>query len=73
MIYESVNLKGVVYELKQNSFSLRSITTCTGFANVDPVFCTVHSLSSEQVFINTYSMKQPNLYYFETIKMTSHT
>ena len=29
MIYESVNLKGVVYEPKQNSFSLQSITTRT--------------------------------------------
>ena len=25
----------------------------------------------EYVIINTYSMKQPDLYYFETIKMTS--
>ena len=30
MIYESVNLKGVVYEPKQNSFGFQSITTRIG-------------------------------------------
>ena len=50
MIYESVNLKGVVYEPKQNSFSFQSISTCAGFGNVDPIFYKVYSLSSEQVF-----------------------
>ena len=43
MIYESVNLKGIVYEPKQKSVSLQSISTCTGFAEV-------HLLRSEQVF-----------------------
>ena len=47
MIYESVNLKG---GQKLNSFSLQSVTTCTGFPNVGPIFCEDHSLSSEQVF-----------------------
>ena len=28
-------------------------------------------LRSDKSLINTYSMKQPDLYYFETIKMTS--
>ena len=50
MIYKSVNLRGAVYEPKQNSFSFRSIARCTGFANVGPIFYKVHSLSSEQVF-----------------------
>ena len=36
MIYDSVNLKGVLYKPKQNSFSLQSSTTYTGFANVGP-------------------------------------
>ena len=36
MIHESVNLKGVVYEPKQNSFSIQSFTKSTGFANVGP-------------------------------------
>ena len=48
MIYESVNLKGVVFEPKQNSFCLQSLTTPTGFANVGPIFYEVHSLCSEQ-------------------------
>ena len=51
MIFELVNLKGVVYEPKQNSFSLQSITACTGFANVGLTFYKVNSLSSEQVSI----------------------
>ena len=38
MIYESVNLKRVVYEPKQYSFSFQSMTRCTGFANVGPIF-----------------------------------
>ena len=50
MIYESVNLKGVVYEPKQNSFSLQTITIHTGFTNVGAIFYKVHSLSCEQVF-----------------------
>ena len=50
MIYESLNLKGVVTEPKQISFGLQSITTCTGFETVCPIFYKVHSLSSEQVF-----------------------
>ena len=45
MIYESENLKAVVYEIKQNSFSLQSITTCAGFANVDSIFYKVDSMS----------------------------
>ena len=49
-IYESVNLKGAVYEPKQNSSSLQSITTSAGFTNVGSMFYKVHSLSSEQVF-----------------------
>ena len=51
MIYESVNLKGVVYEPKQNSFSLQSVFKCTGFANFDLFFYEANSLSSEQVSI----------------------
>ena len=47
IIYESVNLKGVVPEPKQNTFSLQSITTSTGFANIGPIFYKVHELSSE--------------------------
>ena len=47
MIYESVNLKGVVNRRKQNCFGLQSITTCTGFANVGLIFY-VHSLCSEK-------------------------
>ena len=27
--------------------------------------------AEKRLFFNTYSMKQPDLYYFETIKMTS--
>ena len=50
IIYESTNSEAVVYELKQNSFTLLSITTPTGFANVGPIFYKVHSLISEQVF-----------------------
>ena len=42
-----MNLKEVVNEPEQNSFSLQSVTTRTGFANVDPIFYKVHSLSSE--------------------------
>ena len=73
MIYESVNLKGVVYEQKQNSFSLPSITTCTGFANVGPIFYKVHSLSSEQVFnwieLNRKLVQSPvNRFYCCTVK-----
>ena len=50
MIYESVNLKGVMYEPKQNSFRLQSISNCTGFATADPIFYKAHALSTEQVF-----------------------
>ena len=28
---------------------------------------------NEPIILNTYSVKQPDLYYFETIKMTSQT
>ena len=49
-IYESVNLKGVVYKAKQSCFSLQSVTTCTGFANIGEIFYKVHSLTSKQVF-----------------------
>ena len=45
---ESVNLKGAVYEPKQNSFNLQSVST--GFTNVGSIFYKVRSLSSEQVF-----------------------
>ena len=61
MIYESVNLKGVAYEPKQNSFSLQFIATCAGFANVGPIFHRVHSLSSEQVF-NSIELPVGNLF-----------
>ena len=44
MIYESVNLKGAEYEPKQNSSSLQSITICTCFGNIGPIFYKVHSL-----------------------------
>ena len=30
-----------------------------------------HDILIDYVLINTYSMKQPDLYYFEAIKMTS--
>ena len=50
MIYESVNSKGIVYKPQQTSHSLYSMTTCTGFANVGPVFYKFHSLISAQVF-----------------------
>ena len=50
IIYESVNLKGVVWEPKQNSFRLNSFLTRTGFANVGPIFYKVHFLNSEQIF-----------------------
>ena len=50
MLHGSVNLKGVVYEPKQNSFSFQSINTCTDVAVVGPIFYKVHPLSSEQVF-----------------------
>ena len=36
MSYEVVNLEGVEFQPKQNSFSSKSITTCTDFANVTP-------------------------------------
>ena len=51
MIYKSVNLKGAVYEPKQNSFSLQSIPTRTSFANVGRIFYKVHSLSSDMFSI----------------------
>ena len=31
------------------------------------------NLTDRKLIVNTYSMKQPDLYYFETIKMTSQT
>ena len=50
MIYESVNLKGVVYEPKQNSSSLQSVTTRTGFTKVGSIFYEVHLLSFKTSF-----------------------
>ena len=59
MIYESVNLKGVVYEPKQNSFSLQSITTCTGFANVSLTFIKLiqRALSKFSIELSNYSQR----------------
>ena len=45
MIYGSLNLKGAVYESKQNSESLQVQVLQTL-----PDFYKVHSLSSEQIF-----------------------
>ena len=42
MVYESVNLKGVVYKSKQNSFSFQPINTCAGFANVAQLLYFIH-------------------------------
>ena len=50
MIYESVSLQGVMYERKQNSMGLQSITMCSDLAKVGPILYKVHSLNSEQVF-----------------------
>ena len=38
MISESLDLKRVVYISDQNFFSLQSITICTRFENVGPIF-----------------------------------
>ena len=37
MIYESVHLKGVVYEPKRNSFSLQSVTTIENLFRVQRI------------------------------------
>ena len=41
-IYKSLNLKGLVYEPKQNSYSLQSITTCVCFGKVGPILYKVN-------------------------------
>ena len=54
----NLNLKEFfTVKTKHLSYSIQSIATCTGFANVGPVINKAHSLSSEhnyfqRVFIN---------------------
>ena len=52
MIYESVNLKGVLYKPKQNCISLQRIITCTDFANIGLIFC-VHCISLQRIITCT--------------------
>ena len=49
MIYESVSLQGVMYELKKtlSAFSLSPPHACSGLAEVGPNLYKVHSLSSQ--------------------------
>ena len=56
-----------------NTEWIKKISTCLKFPKTSNFFPTRADIFKGifQVFFNTYSMKQPDLYYFETIKMTS--
>ena len=67
-----------IYLYKVCSITLPKFNTSGSFipilgtsAIMDQTPCCYNVTTSETGLFNTYSMKQPDLYYFETIKMTS--